>query len=102
MIARALSETAQCLNLSEEEVKEKVEGSFYHDWVSDPFTRGAYAYVRVGGFGSREILGRPVEDTLFFAGEATSTDGSAGTVHGAIRSGVRAARQCVERRSQAA
>jgi monoamine oxidase len=40
-----------------------------------------------------EALGRPIEDTLFFAGEATDTDGHNGTVHGAIASGKRAARE---------
>jgi monoamine oxidase len=33
----------------------------------------------------------PIEDTLFFAGEATSTDGQGGTVNGALESGERVA-----------
>jgi len=32
---------------------------------------------------------RPVQDTLFFAGEATHLVGFAGTVHGAIETGER-------------
>jgi len=39
------------------------------------------------------VLAAPVEDTLFFAGEATSTDGHTGTVHGAIATGRRAAHE---------
>jgi monoamine oxidase len=39
-------------------------------------------------------LTRPVESTLFFAGEATDTENS-GTVEGAIASGYRAAKQCL-------
>jgi monoamine oxidase len=35
----------------------------------------------------------PVAGTLYFAGEHTDTTGHWGTVHGAIRSGLRAARQ---------
>jgi len=38
-------------------------------------------------------LVRPVEDTLFFAGEHTDTTGHWGTVHAAMRSGIRAAGQ---------
>jgi monoamine oxidase len=34
-----------------------------------------------------------VESTLFFAGEHTDTSGHWGTVHGALRSGYRAAKQ---------
>jgi len=64
-----------------------------HDWSSDPFARGAYGYVIVGGSGAHAALGTPIEDTLFFAGEATSADGQGGTVNGAISSGERVARE---------
>ncbi|HKW45502.1 MAG TPA: NAD(P)/FAD-dependent oxidoreductase [Candidatus Eremiobacteraceae bacterium] len=67
------------------------EGGASHDWDSDPFARGAYSYIRVGGSGARKELAAPVDDTLFFAGEATSTDGQGGTVNGALETGERAA-----------
>jgi monoamine oxidase len=70
-------------------------GAWTHDWRSDPHARGAYSYVRVGGVGSARRLVRPVEGTLFFAGEATEEELS-GTVEGALASGLRAVRQ-VER-----
>jgi monoamine oxidase len=63
-----------------------------HDWQADPFARGGYSYVRVGGTGARAELAEPLEDTLFFAGEATDTEQS-GTVGGALASGLRAAQQ---------
>jgi monoamine oxidase len=69
------------------------EGGATHDWGSDPFARGAYSYVAVGGGDARKVLGDPVDDTLFFAGEATSTDGQGGTVNGAFETGERAARE---------
>ena len=63
-----------------------------HDWAADPFARGGYSYVKVGGTGAREELAEPLEDTLYFAGEATDTEQS-GTVGGALASGLRAARE---------
>ena len=66
------------------------------DWQADPHSRGGYSYVRVGGEGARERLAEPIEDTLFFAGEATDTD-EAGTVAGALRSGERAAREVLKK-----
>ena len=51
----------------------------------------AYSYAKVGADGAQEELGRPLENTLFFAGEATDVSGHNGTVHGAIASGQRAA-----------
>ena len=62
------------------------------DWQADPYSRGGYSYVLVGGQGAREMLRRPLEKTLYFAGEATDAD-EAGTVAGALRSGLRAARE---------
>ena len=63
-----------------------------HDWQADPFARGGYSYVQVGGSGAREKLAEPLEETLFFAGEATDTEQS-GTVGGALASGMRAAHE---------
>jgi monoamine oxidase len=63
-----------------------------HDWQADPFARGGYSYVRVGGTGAREQLAEPVEETLYFAGEATDAEQS-GTVGGALASGLRAAQE---------
>jgi monoamine oxidase len=62
------------------------------DWMQDPYSRGAYSYVRVGGMGAREELAAPLDATIFFAGEATESE-EPGTVAGALRSGVRAARE---------
>jgi monoamine oxidase len=73
--------------------RDEFEAGFTHDWTTDPFARGAYSYVRVGGANARAVLAEPVESTLFFAGEATSTDGQGGTVNGALESGERAARE---------
>lgn len=67
-----------------------VAGFCAQDWLSDPLARGGYSYVLVGGQGARSALARPVGNTLFFAGEATDAD-EAGTVAGALRSGLRAA-----------
>jgi monoamine oxidase len=52
----------------------------------------------VGADGAQQALAAPVENTLFFAGEATDTTGNNGTVHGAIASGQRAAREIIETR----
>jgi monoamine oxidase len=63
-----------------------------HNWQQDPFSRGAYSYVGVGGDGARQALQAPLADTLYFAGEATDTQDEAGTVAGALQSGIAAAR----------
>jgi monoamine oxidase len=65
----------------------------HHDWQTDAHSLGAYTYVPRGAVHASDELSLPVESTLFFAGEHTDTSGHWGTVHGALRSGYRAAKQ---------
>ena len=61
------------------------------DWTRDPHALGCYAHIPVGAKANDfATLAAPVADRLFFAGEATSSDQWA-TIHGAWRSGLRAA-----------
>jgi monoamine oxidase len=64
-----------------------------HDWQTDPLTCGAYSYVPAGGLEAVLKMATPSRETLFFAGEHTDVTGHWGTVHAAMRSGARAARQ---------
>lgn len=75
----------------------ELEAAYLHNWQTDPFSRGAYSYIAVGGGDARRTLAEPLEGTLFFAGEATDTEGEAATVTGALQSGARAAREVAER-----
>jgi monoamine oxidase len=65
-------------------------GWWSHDWQRDAFARGSYSYSAVGGKDAATLLARPVQRTLYFAGEAASSEGRNGTVDGAIASGRRA------------
>jgi monoamine oxidase len=77
------------------DVDAQFQGYYYHDWQHDPFARGAYSYALVGGSDAREALAQSLDDTLFFAGESTDPAAEAGTVTGALQSGVRAAREAL-------
>ena len=73
-----------------------LQASYTHDWQTDPFSRGAYSYVKVGGDRAQSVLAAPLNHRLFFAGEATDVSGHHGTVHGAIATGKRAATEILE------
>jgi monoamine oxidase len=96
VIEQALKSLSMALKMSGKELERMLEGAYFHDWQSDPFSRGAYSYGKVGAVEAEKVLAEPVDDTLFFAGEATDTSGNNGTVHGAIASGKRAANQILE------
>jgi monoamine oxidase len=59
-------------------------------WASDPFARGSYSFALPGHAGDRAILAAPLDDRLFFAGEACSAEHFS-TAHGAFLSGREAA-----------
>jgi monoamine oxidase len=59
-------------------------------WGGDPYIRGGYSAARPGHAHRRADLAAPIDDRLFFAGEATSIDSYA-TAHGAYLTGIAAA-----------
>jgi monoamine oxidase len=75
-----------------------LESMQWHDWQRDPWACGAYSYEKVGGARARKVLAAPVENTVYFAGEATDAEESGG-VGGAVQSGCDAARRIVEQSS---
>jgi monoamine oxidase len=93
IVDQAIGALAQVLGLPRGRIEGALTGSYTHNWHADPFARGAYSYVMVNGMEAVHALGAPAQGTLFFAGEATNTDGHTGTVHGAIATGRRAARE---------
>jgi len=62
------------------------------DWQKDDLSRGAYSWVPVGAMRAQRAIADQV-GPLHFAGEASHFDGACGTVHGAIETGIRAARE---------
>ena len=65
-----------------------------HRWGADPLARGSYSYALPGKADCRAALAAPVDDRIFFAGEACSTTDYS-TAHGAYLTGVAAAEQAI-------
>jgi monoamine oxidase len=59
-------------------------------WSRDPFAHGSYSHALPGKAGARAVLARPVDERLFFAGEACSAE-SFSTAHGAYETGIASA-----------
>lgn len=94
----AISSLAQVIKFPIDELKAELLGIHMHDWNSDPYSLGAYSFVLSGGMEAVKELALPLKDKLFFAGEATDTEGFSSTVTGALRSGVRAAAEIIQSR----
>jgi monoamine oxidase len=74
------------------DIRKHVTRSIATAWTTDPWTRGSYSCALPGNAHQRVELARPLDDRLFFAGEAT-TVGDHACCHGAYRSGIRAAQE---------
>jgi monoamine oxidase len=71
-----------------------VSASLVRRWPIDPNIRGGYSYLPPNStLRHRVALAAPVENRLFFAGEAMHFGGEQATVHGAIETGYRAANE---------
>lgn len=92
LLDRSLESLSHIFVTSKQFLEESLEQFYTHNWHKDPFTAGAYSYVPVGGLEAQSELAKPLENTLFFAGEATNDTGHHATVHGAIATGLRAAK----------
>jgi len=91
----ALTTLAAVFAMDRDSLENLVTDIYLHNWQADPYSHGAYSYVLVNGADAQKALAEPVENTLFFAGEATESTGHRATVHGAIATGYRAADEVI-------
>ena len=76
---------------------QRVKPIHIHRWGIDPFARGSYSYALPGMTDCRKKLAAPIDDRLFFAGEACSL-ADFSTAHGGWITGVAAAEQAIAAR----
>jgi monoamine oxidase len=87
MAAFATDELAHLLG---GEVRRQLRPLVASFWRGDEFARGSYSYAKPGHADDRAVLAAPVDDRIFFAGEACSPHYFS-TVHGAYETGIAAA-----------
>jgi monoamine oxidase len=93
ILSAAVESLAHTFKMKPDAVESRIRAAVVKDWQAEPYSLGGYSYIPVGAITAPIALAESVADTLFFAGEATNTDGASSTVHGAIATGYRAADQ---------
>ena len=73
------------------DTRKRVRRGLLTPWGSNPLTQGAYSAAKPGKFASRAVLRRPVQEKLYFAGEAVAPGGMFATCEGAYNAGWAAA-----------
>ncbi len=95
-VAAALKSLAFIARRTPAFIKSQYLRHFTHDWSQDPFSLGAYSYIGLQKEVTPHNLHLPFSQKIIIAGEATARAADQGTVHGALASGQRAARQALE------
>ena len=92
LLELALDSLSQVLKIDKAFIAEQIITSKSFNWPSDPFTKGAYSYTTIHTKDAYERLAEPVENVIFFAGEALYSGEVTATVEGAFGSGLETAR----------
>jgi monoamine oxidase len=90
IIKIALQSLSSIFKIPVSNLKSMITASKVFNWRSDPYAVGAYSYATLNRLKNIHILNQPVEDILYFAGEALEQDNS-GTVEAALCSGFKVA-----------
>lgn len=77
------------------DIVRQINGDRQSAWRGDPLTQGAYSSALPGEFHQRGRLAESLDEKLYFAGEATSTQHFC-TCHGAMMTGKRAATEVIK------
>jgi len=93
----ALSELAKIFSVTPAWLRGRLHWYHIANWGNDPFSYGAYSYEMTGSEEARKIMQQPVEDTVFFCGEALDDSGISGTVEAALSSGIKTAKKILNK-----
>ena len=80
----ALQSLSNVFQKTVDELKQMLTASAVANWKNDPYSNGAYSYDTVGSTEAKKLLNTPIEETIFFAGEAFYEGPSFGTVEAAL------------------
>jgi monoamine oxidase len=84
ILDKAVHSVASILDLPVENIRSSLNASFIFNWQENEYARGAYSYGLPGSPAAREMLAKPVADTIYFTGEGLYEGDSPGTVEAAI------------------
>lgn len=91
----AVDSLAYIFKVSPKYIQKKLTNHFITNWTTDVFSRGAYSYATLDTNWAKKVVNEPVQNTLYFAGEALYKGTETGTVEGALVSGRETVKQMI-------
>ncbi|MDR0196450.1 MAG: FAD-dependent oxidoreductase [Myroides sp.] len=71
-------------NLSNNTIKDSLIEAIYQDWSNEEYIEGTYSFPLPNEDNARAIAGEPIDNKLFFIGEAMNLNSEYGFIHGAM------------------
>lgn len=93
LLLEAVNALAYIFGCTVEAIEEQIKAITLINWGADHFSRGAYAYKTVDTNSALAVLSQPVNNTIYFAGEAFYSGPEMGTVEAALASGITTAQK---------
>jgi monoamine oxidase len=87
LLKTALVSLSNIFKVGVDELRKELFSFKVNNWIKDPYTRGAYSYTTPTTAVAIEELRKPIENKLFFAGEALHLGYATATVEGALSNG---------------
>jgi len=84
ILEKALLSLANIFNLPVNDIREKISGAKVFNWQKNEWSLGAYSYFMPESVAAIKLLNTPVNNTIYFSGEALYEGESPGTVEAAI------------------
>jgi monoamine oxidase len=93
---KACESLAYLFNITVDRIKQHIRALLVINWVTDPFSRGAYVYRTPETLQLIDMLSTPIDNIIFFAGECLYKGAEIGTVEAALSSGKEAAMKVID------
>jgi len=81
---------AEIFEMTQSQVESAISKTHIFNWSRDPFSLGGYSFSTIQSGEARKLMNTPIEDTIYFAGEALYEGTGGGTVEAAISSSMTA------------
>ncbi|HEX8676130.1 MAG TPA: NAD(P)/FAD-dependent oxidoreductase, partial [Segetibacter sp.] len=91
IIGQSLYSLSNIFNIDINALTARLKFGKVFNWANDAYTLGSYSYSTGESKSARKILSEPIENTLFFAGEALYEGTETGTVEAALTNGLQVA-----------
>ena len=91
ILDKAITSLSNAFNISAGKLHQQLKAFKIANWCKEPDINGGYSFNTIESIEAKHILRQPVDDTIFFSGEALFEGIPGGTVEAALQSGKKTA-----------